>query len=130
MSRDLVLEGVDASRRAAWAQKYAADERIAELERELAVLKREGDRLQSLLDECTTECKVGREARRTERAGSRVLRLMSDGRARSRNEICHQVRGSRIATWAILHELIMEGALLPAAGRNGRQLWVLAELDE
>ncbi len=36
-----VAEGIDASRRAAWAQKYAADERVAELERVVEALRAE-----------------------------------------------------------------------------------------
>lgn len=67
MSLIKVAEGAEASRRAAWAQKYAADERIAELEARIAELERDCADHTAVRRALSGACNVFAQALREER---------------------------------------------------------------
>lgn len=126
MTMERVLEGVDASRRVAWAQKYAADQRIAELEDENRNLSDQLQRAQSeerrrkrLLDQCLPECHEHRWAERTRKWRDQVIKLMSDGRPRSRAAIADALGGNRHAAWKAINQLWEDGVVVPVSDESG-----------
>lgn len=93
MSMERVLEGVDAARRVAWAQKYAADERIQELEAEI-------QRLRARLT-APCDCKL------IER-----IKAAAAFTPMTRNALCDKVGGSRNRAWTVVNLLIEQGDLV------------------
>ena len=98
-----VLEGVDASRRVAWAQKYAADQRIQELEQQVLHLR-------SRVGTCNCRIKTD------------IRQVMATGSQLSRARICELVGGKRQAVWDALGELIESGDIVRVDGGK-RLVW-------